>query len=267
MLSVKLGKVGDMTPPELCEHFRELARTRSPGDPVILSANSKTDKNAKVGWLTAAVHFSPSTESVPFGGTDMCPGSSAGCRGACLRFAGCHHLPYQVTRRIAMTLFYLHHTEEFILRLGTEIRAFVTRATKKGLRAAIRINAISDRRSLAVAMARIFPEVTFYDYTKLPRPWEAQLPNYRVTFSRSEENEDLCREALDHGINVAVVFDGPLPKTFWGRPVVNGDVSDARFLEPGSGVIIGLSLKGINKAKAHARATGFAVKTEEDPNV
>jgi len=44
------------------------------------------------------------------------------------------------------------------------------------------------------------------------------------------------------GGNVAVVFDG-MPNTYAGAPVVDGDASDLRFLDP-DGVVVGLKAKG-----------------------
>jgi hypothetical protein len=43
-----------------------------------------------------------------------------------------------------------------------------------------------------------------------------------------------------------------------GLPVISGDLDDARFTDP-KGVIVGLYLKGTNKAKQAARDSGFAV--------
>jgi hypothetical protein len=45
-----------------------------------------------------------------------------------------------------------------------------------------------------------------------------------------------------------------LPKTYLGRDVVDGDISDLRFLEP-KGVIVGLATKG----NAKTDNTGFVV--------
>jgi hypothetical protein len=53
---------------------------------------------------------------------------------------------------------------------------------------------------------------------------------------------------------VAVVFD-KLPETYLGKPVIDGDVSDLRFLDP-KGVIVGLKAKG----KAKKDSSGFVVK-------
>ncbi len=102
-------------------------------------------------------------------------------------------------------------------------------------------------------MAHEFPTVQFYDYTKIPRPWRRTLPNYHLTFSFSGANLTDALSALQHGINVAVVFQRQLPSTWNGYPVINGDESDLRFIDA-KGVIVGLKAKGTARTMA---AGGF----------
>src|SRR5437899_141990 len=104
--------------------------------------------------------------------------------------------------------------------------------------------------------------ILFYDYTKVPRPELRRRPNYHITFSRSETNWRLCELALSNGVNVAVVFDvkrgKPLPEQHEGYPVLDGDLSDLRFLDKRTSthaVIIGLRAKG----KARRDTSGFVV--------
>jgi len=88
-------------------------------------------------------------------------------------------------------------------------------------------------------------------------------PNYHITFSHSETNLDECKRALSHGLNVAVVFDtrknSVLPSEFLGRPVIDGDLHDVRFLDGHKGAIIGLRAKG----PAKKDESGFVVKTDK----
>jgi hypothetical protein len=72
------------------------------------------------------------------------------------------------------------------------------------------------------------------------------LPNYHLTFSHSGHNLEDCLEALQHSINVAVVFttrrSEALPET-WNRfPVIDGDSHDCN-LDP-TDVVVGLRAKG-----------------------
>lgn len=101
------------------------------------------------------------------------------------------------------------------------------------------------------------PQVMFYDYTKhvkranqwLDNKDSGLAGNYHLTLSRSESNESDCIDFIKRGGTSAIVFmldyDDDLPSTYRGIPVVDGDESDARFLDP-QGVWIGLRWK-VNK--------------------
>jgi hypothetical protein len=106
-----------------------------------------------------------------------------------------------------------------------------------------------------------FPEVQFYDYTK--RHNRKNLPaNYHLTYSLAENNDALANTALNNGMSVAAVFRNEatvltLEETGYllqglRVPVVSGDESDLRFLDPKS-VIVGLYAKG----KAKKDTSGF----------
>jgi hypothetical protein len=157
--------------------------------------------------------------------------------------------------RIKKTKWLKDNPDTFKAQLAKEIRNFVTLTNRQGFKPAVRLNGYSDIPSLGIEFAKLFPEVTFYDYTKLIGTLKKELPsNYHLTFSRSESNEKECKEALALGFNVAVLFENK-PKTFWGLPVIDGDETDARFLDP-KGVIVGLSPKGTVKKDT----LGFVVR-------
>jgi hypothetical protein len=83
-------------------------------------------------------------------------------------------------------------------------------------------------------------------------------PNYDLTFSRSEDNDDDCRRVLQAGGRVAVVFRRPpLPASWQGHRVIDGDSSDFRFLDP-RGVVVGLKAKGSGKKDR----SGFVVDAD-----
>jgi len=146
----------------------------------------------------------------------------------------------------------------FQKQLHKDVASLVKAAARKGFTPAVRLNGTSDQPKLALQLAAKFPAVQFYDYTKLPKPWLRVRPNYHLTFSRSECNTTECIEALQHGINVAVVFkvkkDAPLPQKWNGYNVVDGDETDLRFLDP-QGVVVGLRAKG----RAKLDNTGFVI--------
>lgn len=115
----------------------------------------------------------------------------------------------------------------------------------------------------------VFPFIQFVDYTKNPNRFDKPLPaNLHLTFSLSEDNAADAFRLLRRGVNVAVVFGinikkgEPLPATWQGFTVVDGDKHDLRFLDPKAapgmnGFIVGLSPKG-NKAKKDR--SGFVIR-------
>jgi hypothetical protein len=77
-----------------------------------------------------------------------------------------------------------------------------------------------------------------------------------LTFSAADGNDADVTKAIVQGYNIATVFGIkktlPMPETYLGLPVFNGDESDLRFLDP-KGVVVGLYAKG----KAKKDTTGF----------
>ena len=135
---------------------------------------------------------------------------------------------------------------------------------------------VIDGIKIANNIMELFPNIQFMDYTKYPydkRPNESLHGNYDLTFSRSESNEIEVLNNLWNDRRVAVVFsskkDDPIPETYtymynvasrqaasiYQLPVVNGDISDLRFLDP-KGVIVHLYAKG----KARKDTSGFVVQ-------
>lgn len=260
------------------KHYRDWGLVAPPSESVILGSNSKVVKSAKVNYLTATIQLSPAYESVPFGGVNACANATTGCREGCLKFSGFNNMETHKIKRISLFIWYLNDKQSFLDRLEIELRAHVKRAEKKGMKAAVRPNTLSDIRKLGTycaSWAKLHNlDLQVYDYTKLPKPWEAWRENYHITFSRSENNYWRCTQALAHGINVAVVFDippgEPLPKKYtfdsydvW-YPVVDGDKHDCTFIHgTGNGPgVVGLRIKGTKAAKAAARASGFAVPAD-----
>ncbi len=217
-------------------------------------SNPKVAKNTALGWGTAVLHLAPASMS----GFQVCSRRSPGCEAACLHFAGgAHYQSRKDQSRIAKTQRFFKDREAFMAQLFKEIEAHVRKMDRMGLRPAVRLNATSDIpwervKHQGKNLMDHLPNVLWYDYTAIPN---RQVPdNYHLTFSLKENNESEARAALDMGLNLAVVFfDGNLPETFWGLPVVNGDETDFRPGDPSS-CIVGLKAKGV---KGKADQTGF----------
>lgn len=216
-------------------------------------SNLKTRKGEKHGWLTGIVHLAPARLS----GHNVCPMASKGCAAACLNSAGFGFYPSVQKARIAKTRLFFNDRFTFLTLLAGEIAAWQLTAKAKDMRLAIRLNGTSDIAWESISsIIQDFPSVTFYDYTKIPARLLRGTPdNYHLTFSRSESNGEQAKLLANLGHNVAVVFSKTLPRTYWGKKVVNGDLTDLRFKDP-KGVIIGLTAKG----RGQTDKSGFVVR-------
>lgn len=223
----------------------------------ILSKNTKLKKGEGANWLTYGVQLAAHKMS----GYNVCPAASKGCAAACLVGSGFARIYKHVNAgRIAKTRRYFEDREGFMSDLRADIRLAIRQAQKKGLKLAIRLNTLSDIPWENTGIFAEFPDIQFYDYGKTlkrfaPDSLARSFPNYHLTFSRSESNEKHVRQVIEWGVNVAVVFRGALPATYMGRPVIDGDVNDLRFLDP-QGVIVGL----VEKKTAHSDTSGFVVE-------
>ena len=89
----------------------------------------------------------------------------------------------------------------------------------------------------------LFPEIQFYDYTKIPTRKVSHIKNYHLTWSYSQANDKYAELFDDVEYNKAVVFRKELPDIFRGVKVIDGDKHDMRFLDK-SNVVVGLTAKG-----------------------
>jgi hypothetical protein len=219
----------------------------------------------KKGFLSFILHLAPSNLS----GYNVCPMASLGCIFGCLNTAGRGGFDPRIPlARIRKTVMFMEQRETFMAMLVKDIEAGIRSAKRKRMRPVFRLNGTSDIRWETVAVTikgktypnimTAFPTVTFYDYSKLFN--RKNLPaNYHLTFSRSEVNDSVIPTAMENGMNVAAVFSTKkgkaLPDTWNGIPVIDGDDTDLRFLDP-RGVIVGLRAKG----RAKKDTSGFVVK-------
>lgn len=217
---------------------------------LLTESNPKTLKGLKKGYLSTILHLSPSDRS----GFQTCAKATVGCRAACLNTAGHGGIRLksgeengvQKARR-RKTHWFFARRAEFMDQLATEVAKHVRKAQRKGFIPCVRLNGTSDIRWEKIPVGgyenifQMFSEVQFYDYTKVPGR-DLTIPNYHLTFSLAESNEEDAEAELRRGMNIAVVFDG-VPSEYLGVPVVDGDESDLRFLDA-KGVVVGLKAKG-----------------------
>lgn len=273
---------------------------------LIRSGNNAKTVKGDGEYETAIMYLAPFT----LAGTNVCPmAEQAGCVAGCLNTAGRGRMNNVQIARINKTKRYLNNRAEFMHELVEDLTRFVAYCRRKGVKPAVRLNGTSDiqwevahpceigwvSNNINAAGQReeeygsdryasifeAFPEVQFYDYTKVYKRAYRQLPsNYSLVLSYSEANQRyadaIILAALETGANVAVVYrdkalrdalvspafngGGVVQNTLRGtsenlsREVFNGDETDLRFLDP-KGVIVGLYAKG----KAKVDTSGFVV--------
>lgn len=248
-----------------------------------IDANAKTVKGQSRGYMTAVLYLSPWKSA----GVNVCPMAElAGCHAGCLNTAGRGGIspgsvrfnPFGIElpdnsiqrARIARTRFFVENREGFMGQLVDEIEAFKRKAERLGLVPVVRLNGTSDIRweSVPVGPApnvfAVFKGIQFYDYTKIHNRRIEGIKNYYLAISYSAASpryaESAIKAAAEQGRNLVVVFGGEQPESFLGRPVVNGDESDLRFLDP-VGVVVGLKAKG----SARKDSSGFVVQPGSVP--
>lgn len=231
---------------------------------LLTAGNPKTLKGEKKGYLTFILHLAPADVA---GVGNMCPKATAGCKLVCLNTAGRGGMftPEQGTNKVQearkrKTRWFVQDRKAFLAQLVADIKQAIKYAEKRDLTPVFRLNGTSDLswEKYGIDNGRnifeMFPDYQFYDYTKVLGRKVKQIPNYHLTFSQAESNMDDVKKAVKQGMNVATVFRKKLPETYLGRPVIDGDDSDLRFLDP-AGVIVGLKAKG----KARKDTSGFVV--------
>ena len=231
--------------------------------------NPKVLKGITQGYMTYILHLAPANLS----GYETCPKRTAGCTSACLNTAGRGGMfkKGEFTNviqkaRIRKTKMFFEDRITFMNLLVKDIELAIKQSAKKNLTPVFRMNGTSDLSFEKYEVLRngqtysnifmAFSEVTFYDYTKILGRKISNIPNYSLTFSAADGNDNDVTKAIAQGYNVATVFGlkktEPMPKTYLNRPVFNGDESDLRFLDP-KGVVVGLYAKG----KAKKDTSGF----------
>ena len=166
---------------------------------LLTTANYKTVKGEKLGYLTGILYLAPAKIS----GYEVCPRRSAGCTEACLYTAGMGKFSNVQQARIKKTKQFFEDRDNFLMQLRKDITALVRKAKKTNMTPAVRLNGTSDIEWTRFGIMEEFPDVQFYDYTKVLNRLKQPIPkNYHITFSKSEDNEMDCRWALNLGFNV-----------------------------------------------------------------
>lgn len=240
---------------------------------LLSTGNPKVLKGMAQGYNTYILHLAPASLS----GYNTCPKATEGCKAACLNTAGRGGMfkRGETTNtiqqaRIRKTKYFYENRDGFMADLVKDIELAIKQSKRLGLVPVFRLNGTSDiawekvrfnhtfafDKVREVNIFEVFPEVQFYDYTKMLNRKVTNIANYHLTFSAADGNDLDVIKAIQQGYNIATVFGikktEPMPETYNGVPVFNGDDSDLRFLDP-KGHIIGLYAKG----KAKKDTSGF----------
>jgi hypothetical protein len=229
----------------------------------------KAIKAQALGWLNAINYMAPASTA---GVGNLCPHASPGCLALCLGWYSGQAAMLSNDKletgsnavrasRVRKAQLFMRDRHAFMSQMFAGIQACKRKANRLGMKLCVRPNGATDISWETVRFAYgdsqvtiidLFHDTQFVDYTKnykrMLRFCNHMLPkNYHLTFSRSETNEAECESVLRAGGNVAVVSSRAMPAEYLGFPVVDGDQSDLRHLDP-KGCVVWLTPKG-RKAK------------------
>lgn len=256
---------------------RLASATRSDGTlvwsklPKLLTTNPKIEKSPDTDekYLVQILHLAPSWASL----FNTCSRATLGCGTNCLNESG-HgqlHMMHDGTHsvhvaRVIRTLIWFRYRDQFKAKFQRELDSQRVKAYRLGATPVVRPNGTSDLRfeSLWPELFNENPDFVFYDYTKDSRRDVSHIPNYSLCYSVSEESTDMAIDlAFANGMNCVVVGrlkrNDRKPESYMGRPAIDGDSHDLRFLDR-SGVFVILFAKG----HAYNDTTGFVRDLEKE---
>lgn len=220
----------------------------------MVNNSTKHEKAYKYEELVYTIYLAPAKMS----GYEVCPMRTNECTLLCLNESGRNKMDAKENMinnsRIKKTKLFFEEREYFVNWMIDEIRAAKLKAQKMGYHFSVRLNNTSDIspesfyttiEGKKINVLQLFPDVQFYDYTKVPNRMKLRLkyPNYDLTFSFSGNNMDDCITMLDNNIRVAMVFE-KVPESYMGFKVIDGDQYDMRYRDDND-VIVGLKFKRV----------------------
>lgn len=236
------------------------------------NSNTKIKKNKIPTW-------SLSLAQANISGYEVCPYRTDGCTSACVGYAGFAGIfPSVMKSRIKKTKLFFNNRNLFLQKLKKELTLANRYCKKKNIIGRVRLNTFSDIAWENILDLTAYPNLGFYDYTKnFNSAVESLNTTYRKVYSYNENsNLNKTLDFIYKGGNVAVVFGdveyqpaagkiGPLPFSWNGIEVIDGDKTDDRYSDP-KGKIVGLRLKGTKERRQSARKSKFAILTVKGEN-
>ena len=232
--------------------------------PKLLGSNPKIEKtpDSDQKYFVQILHLAPSWAAL----FNTCSMATLGCGTNCLNESG-HGQPHMMSdgihhvhvARVLRTLIWFKYRDQFKAKMQREIESQRVKAYRMDAIPVIRPNGTSDLRfeSLWPELFAENPDFVFYDYSKDMSRNVSHIANYSLCYSVSEKTtESDIQTAFANGLNCVVVLrlkkDQDKPALWQGRPMIDGDKHDLRFLDP-KGVFVGLYAK----ASAYGDQTGF----------
>ena len=228
---------------------------------LLSSGSTKIEKSNKLSdkYFSRIIYLAP--DDLADGKNTLCPYAKiAKCSEACLNTAGMGKFSNVQQSRIRKSLLFLNEPQEFMRQLVQDVNKFLKECDRLGKKPALRLNGTSDIQWETIEVDghenifAMFPQIQFYDYTKIPTRKVEHIPNYHLTWSYSEANDKYATLFDKVSNNIAVVFRDALPKMFKGLKVIDGDKHDMRFLDE-TQVVVGL----IEKGEAKKDTSGFVI--------
>lgn len=228
---------------------------------LLSSGSTKIEKSNKLSdeWFSRIIYLAP--DDLADGKRTLCPfAKKAGCSEACLNTAGHGKFSNVQQARIRKSLLFLNDQQEFMRQLVEDANKFLKECDRLDKKPALRLNGTSDIQWEHIKVDghenifAMFPQIQFYDYTKIPTRKVEHIPNYHLTWSYSEADSKYSALIKNVSNNIAVVFRKALPEVFKGFKVIDGDKHDMRFLDE-TQVVVGL----IEKGEAKKDTSGFVI--------
>jgi len=221
----------------------------------MVNNSTKHEKAFKFDELVYTLYLAPAKSS----GYEVCPMRTLFCTDLCLNYSGMNRMNMNGEMinesRIKKTKLFFEEREFFVRWMIEEIKQSKKKSEKLGYSFSVRLNNTSDispemfwiRQDDGTTknILQLFPDVQFYDYTKVPSRVELtkKYKNYDLTFSFDGTNLETCEKMLSNKVRVAMVFN-KLPKTFLSYKVIDGDLYDMRYRDK-KNVIVGLKFKKV----------------------
>jgi len=243
-----------------------IAKSRNLVDSIVtIGQDAKTSKGEKLGIRTAVTYLAPHKLS----GLNVCPMADvANCALPCLFSAGRGAMPSVMCSRLRRTLVLQQLPEVFLERLKRDLVRHCKACQRDGVTPAYRPNGTSDIRfenwpewvSMVSALVDQYG-LKVYDYTKIPNRRALSWYDLTYSYSGTPGYAPFVAKAVAAGMRLAVVFRDYATverliangDTFQGLPIIHGDDTDARFLEPVAAVAL------YAKGAAKRDQSGFVV--------